>query len=34
MKISKLNYFLAAAEELNITRAAQKLYITQQSLSE
>ncbi len=34
MKISKLNYFLVAAEEQNITRAAQKLYITQQSLSE
>ncbi len=34
MKLSKLNYFLTVAEELNITRAAQKLYITQQSLSE
>lgn len=28
-----LEYFLVAAEELNITRAAKKLYISQQSLS-
>lgn len=28
-----LEYFLTAAEELNITRAAKKLYISQQSLS-
>ena len=34
MKISKLKYFLVVAEELNITRAARRLYITQQSLSE
>ena len=28
-----LEYFLVAAEELNFTRAARKLYISQQSLS-
>ena len=28
-----LEYFLVAAEELNFTRAAKKLYISQQSLS-
>ena len=34
MKFSALQNFLAVASELNITKAAQKLYITQQSLSE
>jgi len=33
MNFLNLEYFLAAAEELNFSRAAQKLYITQQSLS-
>lgn len=33
MNFRNLRYFLAAAEEKNITRAAQKLYISQQSLS-
>ncbi len=33
MNFLNLEYFLAAAEELNFTRAAQKLYISQQSLS-
>ncbi|MBQ6582856.1 MAG: LysR family transcriptional regulator [Mogibacterium sp.] len=33
MNFRNLEYFLAAAEELNFTRAAQKLYISQQSLS-
>lgn len=28
-----LEYFLVAAEELNFTRAAKKLFISQQSLS-
>lgn len=34
MNFRNLEYFLAAAEEKNITRAAKKLYISQQSLSE
>ncbi|CAB1240048.1 LysR family transcriptional regulator [Ruminococcaceae bacterium BL-6] len=33
MSFLSLNYFLVAAEEMNITKAAQRLYITQQSLS-
>ena len=33
MSIRSLSYFLAVADELNITTAAQKLYITQQTLS-
>lgn len=33
MNLEKLKYFLIAAEELNFTKAAAKLYITQQSLS-
>lgn len=33
MTFENLEYFLVAAEELNFTRAAQKLFITQQSLS-
>ena len=33
MNFRNLQYFLRAAEEKNITRAAQKLYISQQSLS-
>lgn len=33
MSIRSLSYFLTAAEEMNITTAAQKLYITQQTLS-
>ena len=33
MSIRSLSYFLTAAEELNFTSAAQKLYITQQTLS-
>lgn len=34
MNYLSLRYFLAVANELNITRAAKKLYISQQSLSE
>lgn len=34
MNYLSLKYFLAVATELNITRAAKKLYISQQSLSE
>lgn len=34
MKFTSLRYFLVVAHELNITRAAEKLFITQQSLSE
>lgn len=33
MNFLNLEYFLVVAEELNITRAAQRLYISQQSLS-
>lgn len=33
MNFTHLHYFLAAAEEQNITRAAKRLYISQQSLS-
>lgn len=33
MSIRSLSYFLTVAEEMNITAAAQKLYITQQTLS-
>ncbi len=34
MNSTNFRYFLAVAEEMNITKAAQKLYITQQSLSQ
>lgn len=33
MNLKTLNYFLVTAEELNFTRAAEKLHMTQQSLS-
>ena len=33
MNLRNLEYFLVAAEELNFTRAADRLFITQQSLS-
>jgi len=33
MNLLNLEYFLAAAEELNFTKAAKRLYTTQQSLS-
>ena len=33
MNFQNLKYFLLVAEELNITRAAERLYISQQSLS-
>ncbi len=34
MKFSSMRYFLTVVQEMNISKAAQKLYITQQSLSE
>ena len=34
MNFTSLHYFLTVAEELNITKAAEKLFISQQSLSE
>lgn len=34
MRLTSLHYFLVVAQELNISKAAQRLYITQQSLSE
>lgn len=34
MRLKSLQYFLVVAEELSITRAAERLYITQQALSE
>ena len=34
MNLVSFRYFLAAARELNFTKAAKSLYITQQSLSE
>ena len=33
MNLKSIEYFLAAAEEMNITRAAEKLFISQQALS-
>ena len=33
MNIKSLEYFLILAEELNFTKASERLYITQQSLS-
>ena len=33
MNLLNLEYFLVAAEEMNFTRAAKRLYIAQQSLS-
>lgn len=33
MNLTNLTYFIAAAEELNFTRAARRLYISQQALS-
>jgi DNA-binding transcriptional LysR family regulator len=34
MNTKNLYYFLVVAEELNMTRAAERLYISQQALSE
>ena len=34
MNFSHLEYFLTVAQELNITRAAERLYISQQALSQ
>ena len=34
MLFNQLKYFIVAAEELNITKAAQKLFLSQQALSE
>ena len=33
MNLKTLNYFLVTAEEMNFTRASEKLHVTQQSLS-
>ena len=33
MNLRSLEYFLIAAEELNFTRASERLFITQQALS-
>ena len=33
MNFSNLQYFVTVADELNVTKAAEKLYISQQSLS-
>ena len=33
MNLKSIEYFLAAAEEMNITRAAERLFISQQALS-
>ena len=33
MNLTNLTYFIAASEELNFTRAARRLYISQQALS-
>ena len=33
MNLYKLKYFIVAAEELNISKAAERLFISQQALS-
>ena len=33
MNIKSIEYFLITAEEMNFTRAAERLYISQQALS-